>query len=174
MNHEVRQRLDLSLQEYEVAKILLYVQVARQEVSPAEIGALIGLTASEVGKHVNSLRDMGYYDLGQMSPEFARAHLGAGEVSNTLEECAEAFVNALNELTGSRYQAKSNTVKGSIRKLMTALPKGDVTPDSLVAVVEIKHQEWAGTDMEKYLRPSTLLRLSKFPVYLNEARATFS
>ena len=41
--------------------------------------------------------------------------------------------------------------------------------DDLKLVVSDKCDEWMGTDMQKYLRPETLFRPSKFEGYLNAA-----
>jgi uncharacterized phage protein (TIGR02220 family) len=170
-----RQALDLSLQDYHVAMTLLYAQVAQEELSPQEIGDLVGLTASEVGKSIKSLQDMGYYDLGRIDPWIAKAHLGMTGVKNNAKELAKVFTETLNELTGKRFSPTSAATISAIKKLIRTFPAQDVTEDTLIAVVEIKHMEWADDPvMAKYLRPDTLLRVGHFPNYLEQARAEFA
>ena len=42
------------------------------------------------------------------------------------------------------------------------------TVDDFKKVIDIKAEEWLGTEMDKYLNPSTLFRPSNFEKYLNQ------
>ncbi len=65
-----------------------------------------------------------------------------------------------NAVTGRKFK----TPKG-----LASILKEGYTVDQIKAVIEFKAREWMGTDMQKYLRPETLFRASKFESYLNDA-----
>lgn len=80
-------------------------------------------------------------------------------------QAVETVINHLNELAGTRYRpTKADTIK-----VITARLKEGYSVDDLKLVVSYKCDEWMGTDMQKYLRPETLFRPSKFEGYLNAA-----
>jgi len=69
----------------------------------------------------------------------------------------------LNEKTGKNYRLGKNT-----RKLISARLSEGYTVDDFRTVIDNKCISWSGTDMEQYLRPSTLFAPSHFDDYLNE------
>lgn len=71
-------------------------------------------------------------------------------------------VQALNEETGSHYRPTS---KATMRHILARLREG-FTVEDCKEVIRKKTEEWADTDMAKYLRPETLFG-SKFEGYLN-------
>ena len=80
-------------------------------------------------------------------------------------QAVETVISHLNELAGTRYRpTKADTIK-----VITARLKEGYTVDDLRLVVSYKCDEWMGTDMQKYLRPETLFRPSKFEGCLNAA-----
>ena len=80
-------------------------------------------------------------------------------------QAVETVISHLNELAGTRYRpTKADTIK-----VITARLKEGYSVDDLRLVVSYKCDEWMGTDMQKYLRPETLFRPSKFEGYLNAA-----
>ena len=81
------------------------------------------------------------------------------------DQAVETVISHLNELAGTHYRpTKADTIK-----LISARLKEGYTVDDLRLVVSYKSDEWMGTDMQKYLRPETLFRPSKFEGYLNAA-----
>ena len=81
------------------------------------------------------------------------------------DQAVEMVISHLNELAGTRYRpTKADTIK-----VITARLKEGYSVDDLKLVVSYKCDEWMGTDMQKYLRPETLFRPSKFEGYLNAA-----
>jgi len=70
----------------------------------------------------------------------------------------------LNEKTGSNYLIKSS----KNREHISARLKEGFPVEVLKQVVDKKVKEWAGTQMEKYLRPMTLFNSSKFESYVNQ------
>lgn len=81
------------------------------------------------------------------------------------DQAVEQVVSHLNSLAHTRYRpTKADTIK-----LITARLKEGYSVDDLKLVVSYKCDEWMGTDMQKYLRPETLFRPSKFEGYLNAA-----
>jgi uncharacterized phage protein (TIGR02220 family) len=89
---------------------------------------------------------------------------------------------------GSTYQERNNAVADSVidylveksgrtfqhtdshRRLILARLGEGHSPEDLKLVVEHKVEEWAGTKMSTYLRPSTLFQAAKFDGYLADAR----
>lgn len=81
------------------------------------------------------------------------------------DQAVETVISHLNTLAHTRYRpTKADTIK-----LITARLKEGYSVDDLKLVVSYKCDEWMGTDMQKYLRPETLFRPSKFEGYLNAA-----
>ena len=81
------------------------------------------------------------------------------------DQAVEQVISHLNSLVNTRYRPTNvNTIK-----VITARLKEGYSVDDLKLVVSYKCDEWMGTDMQKYLRPETLFRPSKFEGYLNAA-----
>lgn len=78
---------------------------------------------------------------------------------------SEMIIEYLNEKAGTRYKLTSET---NLKNIKARLAEG-YTLNDLKMVIDYKCKEWQGTDMQKYLRPETLFRLSKFESYLNAA-----
>ena len=80
------------------------------------------------------------------------------------KEQREEIIRYLNEKIGARY--KSETYE--TRKAINGRLEEGYTVSDFVEVIDKKVADWQGTDMEKYLRPDTLFRQSKFESYLNQ------
>ena len=76
-----------------------------------------------------------------------------------------AVIEYLNERAGTRYRASS----GKTQKLIGARVNEGFGLDDMKAVIDVKCDQWRGTDMDRYLRPETLFG-SKFEGYLQERR----
>ena len=73
---------------------------------------------------------------------------------------ATDILDRLNQLTGKRYQ-----YKGKVKQALDARID-EYSADEIMQVVEAKHSEWSGSDMEKYLRPATLFGKEKCEEYV--------
>lgn len=73
------------------------------------------------------------------------------------------IVDYLNDRTGKHYRLGKN-----VRKLINARLSEGYTVDDFKTVIDHKVASWKGTEMEQYLRPSTLFAPSHFDDYLNE------
>ena len=85
------------------------------------------------------------------------------EDNNTYSEVCTEIIAYLNEKCSSRYRATDST-----KKLIRARLEEGFTKDDCFTVIDNKVATWKGTEWEKYLRPDTLFRASKFQGYLNE------
>lgn len=87
------------------------------------------------------------------------------KVKNVKEEdIYSPIVEHLNSAANKNF--KSNA-KGT-REFINARTKEGYTLEDFKEVINKKVKEWSNTDMEKYLRPSTLFNATKFESYLNE------
>ena len=77
---------------------------------------------------------------------------------------AEEIINYLNLKSGTNYKPNSTKTKN----LIEARHKESFTLEDFKKVIDIKVNEWKGTDMQKYLRPETLFG-TKFESYLNQS-----
>ncbi len=77
-----------------------------------------------------------------------------------------SIVDHLNERCGTKYQ---NTAIETIQLILDKLSRGFIYED-FIKVINIKAAEWMGTDMQKFLRPSTLFG-KNFESYLNQKPA---
>lgn len=89
----------------------------------------------------------------------------SGKAQQTAAEYPyKAICDQLNKFAGTAFKDKSKDT----RKHIKARFEDGFTLEDFYTVIEKKCAEWMGTDMEKYLRPSTLFG-SKFEAYLNQA-----
>ena len=75
---------------------------------------------------------------------------------------ANELIAALNTCAGTNYRFTSTN-----QKLINARLK-DYSYAEIHSVIRKKCNEWKGTEMARYLRPSTLFNASKFEEYLNQ------
>lgn len=81
------------------------------------------------------------------------------------KEIYSRVITRLNELTNKKYKP---TTKKTIDYINARLNE-DFTEHDFYEVIEIKCEEWLGTENEKYLRPETLFG-NKFEGYLNQPK----
>ena len=84
-------------------------------------------------------------------------------LSGAAEYQYKAVIDYLNEKAGTAFKDKSKDSRSHIK----ARFDDGFTLDDFKTVIDKKVAEWSGTDMAKYLRPSTLFG-SKFEGYLNQ------
>ena len=88
---------------------------------------------------------------------------------------AKAAIDRLNEVTGKKFKHTDSNLSAVKARLADGY-----TLDDMEYVIQNKTREWLGTENEKYLRPETLFRPSKFdgylnePVFVNQKRSEFS
>jgi uncharacterized phage protein (TIGR02220 family) len=85
------------------------------------------------------------------------------EKTNKNKELIEQVITYLNTKTNRNYNYKT---KDTIRLINGRITEGH-TYESFKKVIDIKCEQWMGTDMENYLRPITLFG-TKFNSYINE------
>ena len=103
-------------------------------------------------------------DSSSSSSTTPNGHLVSASVS-PLED-SKAVLQFLNEKTGAKFRAAESHFR-----LLQGLFNAGFTADQIRGVVAFKHREWAGTDYAKFLRPSTLFRLSNFENYYGQIGA---
>jgi len=74
------------------------------------------------------------------------------------------IVEYLNKITGKNFKTSSNSTK----RLISARINDGFTLEDFITVINVKSSQWLNSDMEQYLRPTTLFSPSKFESYLNE------
>ena len=80
-----------------------------------------------------------------------------------LKQASEEVLNFLNLKTGKNFRGVDTNLDFIIARLKT-----NVTVQDCKSLIARKWSEWKGTEMEKYLRPSTLFNKTKFEQYLGE------
>jgi uncharacterized phage protein (TIGR02220 family) len=78
------------------------------------------------------------------------------------DDTAFRVIDYLNNKAGTQYRYVNSS-----RKLIDARLK-EFTKQDMFEVIAKKCAEWKGTEMARYLRPSTLFNASKFEEYLNQ------
>lgn len=79
---------------------------------------------------------------------------------------AIVIIDHLNQRTGKHYLYGT---KETVKQISNRLRDGFVVAD-FIRVIDVKSDEWLGTKMEQYLRPTTLFG-PKFEGYLNQQQA---
>lgn len=88
--------------------------------------------------------------------------------ANSDEENVVMIIDFLNQTIGARYTYKNKLYN----EMITSRLKDGYTIDDFKEVIKKKADEWIGTEMEKYLTPTTLFRPSNFEKYLNQKITT--
>lgn len=79
------------------------------------------------------------------------------------KEIYSRILSHLNEKAGTNYRYTTT----STQRLINGRLSDGFTVEDFIKVIDTKCAEWAGTEMDKYLRPETLFG-SKFENYLNQ------
>ena len=75
------------------------------------------------------------------------------------------IVEHFNVVTGGKASPKAKYMQEMVRARLN----DGYTEQDIKDVISHKWSQWRGTDMERYVRFSTLLRASKFDGYLSDA-----
>lgn len=86
-------------------------------------------------------------------------------LSPTRQKEIETVIEYLNSKTGKNLRVNA---KGNTDGINARLNDG-YTVDDCLRVIDIKHGQWVGTKMERFIRPQTLFRPANFDAYLNES-----
>lgn len=106
-----------------------------------------------------------YLDLAQKEPAgivSKNKPVASKAVTVVVDDTADKVIDYLNSQAGTRYKHTDNN-----RKLINVRLK-EYTKREVFDVITKKANEWRGTEMERYLRPSTLFNATKFEEYLNQ------
>jgi uncharacterized phage protein (TIGR02220 family) len=98
----------------------------------------------------------GIVSVSQKKPVASKA------VAVVVDDTADKVIDYLNSQAGTRYKHTDTN-----RKLINARLK-EYTKREVFDVITKKCAEWKGSEMERYLRPSTLFNATKFDEYLNQ------
>jgi uncharacterized phage protein (TIGR02220 family) len=94
------------------------------------------------------------------APKGSMAALKA--LASIVDDTADKVIDYLNMQAGTQYRCG-----GANQKLINARLK-EFTKQDMFEVISKKCDEWKGTEMARYLRPSTLFNATKFEEYLNQ------
>lgn len=180
---ELRVENDLSYIEYIVAQTIVhsYPQQVNQDV----LVEFLGIKKNLMTPTLKSLENEGWViltgDIVEATPGLRKMFspiqnmsdtLDTEEVTNKIDLICEAFLERLNEMTEQNLQPRK-TMRELVKKILKKNP--EYTEHHFVAVVESKVKSWLGTDSQKYLHYTTLLRSpERFNQYLDVARDELS
>jgi hypothetical protein len=92
-------------------------------------------------------------------------------IDDEATQAATAFILALNEIKGGRYETECGAFKETVRMVRWHMDNDHRTESDFVLVARWSWGAWKGGIQEKNCNPDTLLRQSLFGKYLAEARA---
>jgi hypothetical protein len=92
-------------------------------------------------------------------------------IDDEAKAAATAFILALNEVKGGRYETDGGSFTGTMRAIRWHMDNDHRTSDDFVLVARWSWGAWKGGLQEKNCNPDTLLRQQTFGRYLAEARA---
>lgn len=79
-------------------------------------------------------------------------------------ERIDKVIDLLNRKSGKAFRKDTPKYRTLIFNLLNA----NYTGNDFLSVIDKKSKEWLGTEMEKFLQPTTLFRPDKFDEYLNQ------
>lgn len=111
-------------------------------------------TSETIRTAINELREMEYIETfaGKSRNKKAMSSIPYREV-----------INHLNKVCDREFKWQSEAT----RRLIRARWKEGYRLDDFKKVIDVMYAEWHNTNFEKYLRPETLFRATKFESYLN-------
>lgn len=111
-------------------------------------------TSETIRTAINELRELGYIETfaGKSRNKKAMSSIPYREV-----------INHLNKVCDREFKWQSEAT----RRLIRARWQEGYRLDDFKRVIDTMYSEWHNTNFEKYLRPETLFRASKFESYLN-------
>lgn len=113
----------------------------------------------EVDKRIVRCARYGYKEV-KLIKEEKPAKPRTSDAQNLL---VSAVIDYLNKVAVKKFR------KGvSFTRLIAARSKEGYVLADFKHVIDVKSKQWIDTDFDKFLRPSTLFSLSKFPEYLSE------
>ena len=119
---------------------------------------------SDAEKNMNT-RDAngnGHHRNGEPHPEiFSLGAVVPNSRTVPMAEVATRIVEHLNTATGSKFRA----VAATLDPICARLREPGVDVAGVLKMIDRQVAKWRGTEMEQYLRPSTLFRASKFNEY---------
>lgn len=91
---------------------------------------------------------------------------GDNNILSSASDAIKEIIDYLNAKTSKKFSPKTAETK----KAISARLKEGYTIDDFKKVIDNKVSDWAGGDMDQYLRPQTLFRPANFESYLNESQ----
>lgn len=149
-----------------------------REIWMTEIQNMIGQSSTEADR-IRSYRkkldeklltestDVQMYDKSTPEREKEREKETEKEIDTRDQIPYDEIIAYLNDKCCTRYKATKST-----KELIHARIEEGFTKDDCFTVIDNKVATWKGTEWEKFLRPDTLFRASKFQGYLNEKPTT--
>ena len=101
------------------------------------------------------------------TPRLDKIRLDKINVLSGKPDHVKEIISILNDVANKNYKATTPKT----RQLINARLNEGFNVDDFRAVIEKKYKQWAGSEMEKYMRPETLFG-TKFEGYLNETVIT--
>lgn len=111
-------------------------------------------TSETIRTAINELRELEYIET------FAGKSRNKKAMSSILYK---EVINHLNKVCDREFKWQSEAT----RRLIRARWKEGYRLDDFKKVIDVMYAEWHNTNFEKYLRPETLFRATKFESYLN-------
>lgn len=143
-------------------KIHNYIQKDRYtETKYKNEKAMLSLDENKSYTLTNTIENTECIQNGYEVDTQVRLELGKSKESNIL--LVKEIIDYLNLKANTQYRANSEATK----RLINARMNEAHTVEDFKKVIDIKTDEWLGTDYAKYLRPNTLFS-TKFEGYLNQ------
>lgn len=138
--------------------------ITKEKKNINSIQSCIYMTSQETLLGVVKKLDWGSQEISMLGSQETR--LNNKYIKEKEKNIVDDIIGYLNKKTHSNFKpnARNNRLNicGRIRE--------GYTLDDFKRVIDIKTEEWLGTEMEKYLCPETLFRASKFEKYLNQKK----
>lgn len=85
------------------------------------------------------------------------------DITEKEDHIAYEVMNYLNQKTNKNYMPNSKNIS-----LISERLKEGYSFEDFIHVIDVKYEEWYGTNKEKYIRPSTLFKARNFDNYVNQ------
>lgn len=160
IDHKIRLKLGITCDQYVFLDYLASLNGKKPSIEQAE--KAIGFTKQQIWQLSTELQQTGFVNTDLGYSIITDLWLVYFDRLPFVKDVIEYF----NLRTNSDLSYKSR-VYGTL--INARLKERDYTFDDFKLVIDSKTKEWFGTEMEKYLRPSTLFN-GNFESYLNFAK----
>ena len=119
----------------------------------------------EIAARFATIQGLSAPDISWLITHLEKCYSDQETTNNDLKFTVHEVIAHMNKRSGAQY--RTDSIK--TRRLVRARYNEGYRLEDFIRVIDTKCRQWKGTDMAKYIRPSTLFSQGHFEEYLQES-----